>query len=127
MSLETDIRAGLIGYAGLAAAVAGISEAPLPQGAALPWVTFSRLSTQRTQAFGNGNRIVTSKPHFQFDVWAATPASRDTVLPLLRAAIANMNFAGLGDRTLSTEQSYQEAETQLWRSMLSVYIGHTGA
>ena len=121
MSLETDIRAALA--TALGANVGGVSEGALPQGSALPWVTFNRITTPRQHAFGSGNPIVSSKPRFQLDVWTLTPASRDAVLPLLIATVCALPY----DVTIADQKNTHEAETGYWRSRLDVKVAHGGA
>lgn len=120
MSLETDIRAALA--ASLGAAVSGVSEGPLPQGAVLPWVTFVRINTPRMHAVGAGNPVIRSQPRAQFDVWAATPASRDSVLKLLIAAVQALPYCV---RLVDQANTY-EAQTGYWRGRLDVKVTHVG-
>lgn len=120
MSVETTIRAALATSLGVN--VNGVSEGPLPQGAVLPWVTFVRIDTPRRHAIGGGNPVISSQPRFQFDVWAATPASRDSVLALLIAAVQALPSCV---RLVDQANNYESA-TGYWRARLDAKVTHAG-
>jgi|MTBAKMStandDraft_1061839.scaffolds.fasta_scaffold10387_2 hypothetical protein len=120
MSLETTLRSALA--TALGASVNGVSEGPLPQGATLPWVTFVRIDTPRMHAIGGGNPVISSQPRFQFDVWAATPTSRDSVLAGLLTAVLGLAYCV---RLLDQSNTY-EAATGYWRARLDAKVTHAG-
>ena len=120
MSMETTL------YAAITAALGGlatVSEAPLPQGAVLPHITFVRIDTPRMHAIGGGNPVISSQPRFQFDVWAATPASRDLVMTTLQSIVLGLSYCV---RLLDQSNTY-EAATGYWRGRLDVKVTHAGA
>ena len=120
MSMETTLRATLA--ANLGATVNDVSEGPLPQDATLPWVTFVRIDTPRMHAMGGGNPVIRSQPRFQFDVWAATPVSRDLVLASLLSVVQGLPYCV---RLLDQANTY-EAATGYWRARLDVKVNHAG-
>jgi len=121
MSMETDIVTALT--ASLGAAVQGVCDGDLPQDALRPWVTFNRIDTPRRQALGAGSPVISSKPRFQFDVWADTQASRDTVMALLVPAVLALPHGV----TLATQGARKHPATGLWWAWLDAQVNHAGA
>lgn len=120
MSMETTL------YAAVAAALGGIatlSEGPLPQGATLPHITFVRIDTPRMHAIGGGNPVIRSQPRFQFDVWAATPTSRDLVMVTLQSVLLGLSYCV---RLIDQSNTYESA-TGYWRARLDAKVTHAGA
>lgn len=88
-TIEQALVSYLSGYAGLSALISGrVYNRRVPQGAAIPCLTFFRVSTPRThtmQTSGASGEL--ANPRFQFDAWGAAPGTAKDITDQLRAAL----------------------------------------
>ena len=78
MTIEAVLFTRLSTFAGLAALVSTrVYPLAAPQNVVLPYLTYRRVSSVRTSAFGSDTNNVTAR--FQIDVWAASFASARNV------------------------------------------------
>lgn len=94
----------------------------MPQGATLPCVVYTRVSTQRRQALGSAQTVLASRPRFQFTCWALTASGAievaDAVITQLRGMANAVKF--------ENESASRDAETNLHRRDVDVFIVHGG-
>lgn len=121
MSIETDIRASLA--TALGTAVNGVSVGDLHADMQLPWVTLKRIDTPRRQALGAGRPVISSRPRFQFDVWAETYVLAEPVISLLLPALLALPY----DVTLTSEGGRDDPVTGWWHGQIDVMVAHAGA
>ena len=110
MSIEETIYTRLSGYSGLSALVADrIYPNVKAQDAALPYVTYRRVSSTRYSAMGTDAPVV--KARFQLDVFAATYDSMSAVRDQVRAAMQRWRNSGTGS---TVQDTFIENETDLF-------------
>jgi hypothetical protein len=84
MSLDTDLRALLVGNVALTALVsARITADRMEQGASRPFVVFSRVSTDYQT--GLGGAVLAERVTFDVQCWADTRASAEAVADAVKA------------------------------------------
>lgn len=116
-SALTAVAGGL--YAHVAARV--YPEA-MPQGAAQPCIVYRRVSTARQQALGSAQTVLSSRPRFQFTVWALTAASAWTIADALLTQLRATSYAV----TVENEWTMRDPETNLHRRDVDCFILHGG-
>ena len=124
----TVIDEGLIAYLKTIAGVTGLVSTRIygmviPQGATLPCVVVTRISTPRTLTMdtsgATGDLI---NPRFQFDAWATTHASAKAITDALRAAL-NGKRGSVGGVTTRSTKANEEATT--WEPEAELYRGRS--
>jgi hypothetical protein len=122
-SFEESLYSTLTGYAGLTALVSTrVYPQVIPQGATMPLLVYTRVSTTREQAFGSGQDIVTSRPRFQFDAWAHSALEAATISEQLRACLQASSYAV----TFDNEFALRDPDTGLHRHVTDAFVAHTG-
>jgi len=86
MELETALKTYLLAYAGLTALIADrLEPEELPQGFALPAVTYIKISDVKDHTLTG--QLAVESPYFQFTVFASTKAGARAVANQLKAAL----------------------------------------
>lgn len=113
MSLDTDLRAGLAGDAGVSALVgARISSDRIEQGTIRPFITFSRAATEyQTTLDGT---VVAERATFDVQVWADTRLSAEAVSSAIKT------YLDANQRQVLSRASGYDPELDLEASILSV-------
>lgn len=123
-SFEETLATVLSGYGGLTALIGSrVYPNYIPQGATMPCLIFKRVSTPREQAFGTGQEVVTSRPRFQFDVWASSALAAATITEQVRACLQASSYAVVFDN----EFALRDPDTGLHRRTTDALIAHIGA
>lgn len=116
MSVETDFRALLAGYAGLTALVGTrISQNAVPDAAGLPCVVFT---ATHTRFLALDNTLQADQVALSVQCWAETAAAADAVANAVVAAVATAPAAA-GATVLGRATAY-DAEIGLDATALSV-------
>ena len=124
----TVIDEGLIAYLKTIAGVTGLVSTRIygmliPQGATLPCVVVTRISTPRTLTMdtsgATGDLI---NPRFQFDAWATTHSSTKAITDALRATL-NGKTGSVGGVTIRAALANEEAPT--WEPEAELYRGRS--
>lgn len=131
MSIRSQIYSRLSGYAGLTALVSTrIYPALIPQGAAMPAVTFTLVSATRPSAFGSDPGRVRAR--FQVDCWsdqaAGSTSGADLVAEQVRAALQRWRTSSGSPEIFDSfiENSFEtyEPETKIHRVSIDIIIWH---
>lgn len=113
--------------AGILAAVSTrVYPVQMPQIPTLPAITFTRISTTPTQTRDSA-KPTHSRPRYQFDVWATTWDSLDSVRATLRTAIgtiAQSTTPRIDVALLQNDFELVEPETGNWHAILDYYVWH---
>ena len=113
MSLDTDLRALLVGNAGLTALVSTrIVQDRMEQGAARPFVVFSRASTDYQT--GLDGSVLGERATFDVQCWADTRASAEAVASAVQAVL------DANQRPVLSRASGYDAELDLEATLMSV-------
>lgn len=117
MAIEADLYTRLTGHAGLGALV-GTRVYPLraPQDAALPYITYQRISGVVLHEFARA--APATQARYQVDVWAGSFLAAQTAMTQLRAALIAMtgNTVTLHEVLLDGSRDEYEPETGLYRA-----------
>ena len=98
---------------------ARVYPAQRPQGATVPCVVYVRVSTPRRQALGRAQKVIASRPRFQFTIWALTAESAIDIAAHLRTQLLGMATAV----TLADERGpLVDPDTNLRRLDLDAFI-----
>lgn len=125
MSLPDAIYSRLTGVAGVAAlidtrAYPGVA----PPAAALPFITFTRVSVERSSAMGSDTGLAHAR--YQLSSWADTFTGAEALKEAVRAALQRWRGTVAGvevlDSFLESEIELYEEETKLWQIVLDVMI-----
>lgn len=122
--IEAQLFAWLTGFATLAALVATrVYPNPLPIGAQLPAIAWSRISSARVYSQTGTSRLV--KARFQFDCWGAT---EDDAISTANALIQAIHAFPLGgafrgrSNFIAGERDMPEPESRAWRRIVDALI-----
>jgi hypothetical protein len=123
MTIGTDLYTKLTGTAGVAALV-GTRVYPmrLPPGAAMPAITYSRVSGAREQALAGASFL--PHPVFEISCWATTYAGADALAAAVRTAIDGWIPTGGAGTDWRNEIDLVDPETGWYRIALHVEIWH---
>ena len=123
-SLESALFTALTASAGglYTLVAARVYPEVMPQGASLPCLVYSRVSTPRFQALGATQAVVVSRPRFQFTCWALTASSAIDVVAALRTQLLATSYAV----TLESESVMRDPDSNLHRRDLDAFIAHAG-
>lgn len=94
----------------------------LPQGATLPCLVYTRVSTQRWQTLGSAQTVVASRPRFQFTCWALSAAGAVAVAEALITQLRGTSYAV----TIENETVMRDPDTNLHRRDVDVFVLHGG-
>lgn len=93
MSVESQVYTAVQGNGSVAALVSDrVYPAKAPAGAALPYVTFQRISTQPTTTHGETSTM--DRVSIQFSCWAATYSAAHDLAAAVRTALENTTLGG---------------------------------
>lgn len=128
MSLDTVLYTRLTTFAGLTALISDrvYARNELPQGVALPAVSFMRAGVERVSAMGVDTGL--ARARVQVDAWASTYDGVRAVAEQLRLALQrwrNVTGTVVQDTYVLTELDLYEPETRLHRVMFDfdvVYV-----
>lgn len=131
----TTIDEGLIAYLGAYAGLTSLISnrvylMRIPQGATLPCLTVTRISTPREFAMDTSGATGTlAHPRFQFDAWATTYASAKAINDQVRAALmGHTGTTGTGITIRAAlvldERADYETDTKYYRSQSDYVIWH---
>ena len=113
MTIEAVLFTRLSTFAGLAALVSTrVYPLAAPQNVVLPYLTYRRVSSVRTSAFGADTNNVTER--FQIDVWAASFASARNVAEQVTLAMQrwrNTTGTVVDDTFIENQIDLYEPET----------------
>lgn len=97
MSAETDLRALLISTAGVTALVGQrIAADRIEQGAARPFIVFTRTGTERERTLDGG--VAATRVALLVQCWADTRVQAEQVADAVETALASV-FQNTGDRS----------------------------
>lgn len=94
----------------------------LPQGATIPCLVYTRVSTPRTQAFGSAQTVIASRPRFQFTVWALTTASAISIADALVTQLRGSGYAV----SIENETVLRDPDSNFHRRDIDVFVLHEG-
>lgn len=120
MTLYSDLFTAITAAVGSA----GVYTETLPQGAALPAITYQRISMPLEQPM-NGHSIAARWSRIQFDCWAATGAAARTLRESLITAL--LGLTGLFGVSLENAFDTYEPDTQRHRASIDAIFGHGAA
>ena len=129
MSVEAAIVAHLKADSSLSAQVGGrVFPAQLPQPATLPAITYVRISRLATQHRSN-MRAKHHRSRIQFDIWAASYASMQTVKSAFMDAMALLPQASnprIDVALIQDDRDNLDADTERQRATIDYFVWHTG-
>lgn len=113
MSLDTDLRAALVGNEGITALVGTrIVADRMEEGAARPFIIYSRESTQYETTLDG--TVLAERATFDVQCWADTRASAEAVANAVRVVL------DAGQRPILSRVSGYDADLDLEATLLSV-------
>lgn len=133
-TIEEALQYGLSHNAGVIALVSTrVYPMRIPQGAALPCLVYTRVSTPRLHSHDSSGSAGTAHPRFQIDAWATTYASAKGITDAVRAYLNGFRGTiGGGSYTATVqaalvdeEQPDFDPEVELYRSQSDYIIWHT--
>lgn len=127
MGIEADLYTRLTGHAGLSALVATrVYPLVAPQDGTLPYVTYQRISGTVHHQFAR--TAVATQARYQFDVWAGSFLSAQTVMAQLRTALVALtgNTVTVHEVLLDGSRDEYEPETALFRASQDALITYGG-
>lgn len=95
----------------------------IPQGATLPCIVVTRISTPRTLTMDtSGATGDLTSPRFQFDAWATTQKSSKAINDALRAGLnGKTGSVGSGATTTTVRASLANEEAPTWEPEAELY------
>ena len=133
------IEEGLVYHLGHAAGVTALVStrvygSRIPQGATLPCITVSRISTPRTITHDTSGSAGTAHARMQIDAWGELEATVKGITDAVRAALngyrgtmGSGNTVTVQAAWVDDEQREFDPETGLWRSQSDFIIWHEEA
>ena len=128
----TVIDEGLIAYLKTIAGVTGLVSTRIygmliPQGATLPCVVITRISTPRTLTMDtSGATGDLTSPRFQFDAWSETHANAFAISKAIRAAMNGATGSiGSGATTTTIRASLENQYAPTWEPEAELYRGRS--
>jgi len=127
VSIEEALHTRLAGHAGLAALVGSrIYPSVLPQGVALPALSYAKSAGPRVHAMGTDPGL--ARPRFEISCWSPSYAEAKQVAAQARAALGRWRGTVSGvevlDSFLRDERDDYRADARLHRVVLDVEINH---
>jgi len=126
--IEASLVAHLKATAGIAALVSTrVYGMVIPQGATLPCVVITRISTPRTLTMDtSGATGDLTSPRFQFDAWSETHASSFAISKAIRAAMNGATGSiGSGATTTTIRASLENQYAPTWEPEAELYRGRS--
>jgi hypothetical protein len=108
MTVEADLRGVLLASTQITALTTQVYATLMPQNAALPLVTYYRISTVRESCMGTDAANVAAR--FQFDCWADDPTEARSVGNTLRSVLQRY---GSSTGTVTIETIFIEDQQEI--------------
>lgn len=108
MTVEADLRGVLLGSTQITALTTQVYSTLIPQNAALPVITYSRISTTRESCMGTDAANVAAR--FQFDCWADDPTETRTIGNAVRTVLQRY---GSSTGTVTIETIFIEDQQEI--------------
>jgi len=129
-TIEQGLHAHLIADGGVSALVAArIYPLRAPQNPTVPYVTYSRINTDREHHMSGASGL--AHPHFQIDVFASSFSSMSAVANAIRSAL-DVYSGDMGSPSIDVssvlvvdERDFYEDDTNLYHDAIDVSIWHT--
>jgi hypothetical protein len=106
----------------------------IPQGATLPCIVITRISTPRILTHDTVGSAGTASPRFQIDAWGDLDGTVKPITDAVRAALNGFKGAMGSGNTVNVQVAYvdeerpqYDGETNLWRSQSDYIIWHEEA
>jgi hypothetical protein len=127
MAIEAAIWTTLHGHSGLHALTGDrIYPGIAPEGAAVPYVTYRRVSGPREHAMGHDPGL--ASPRFQVDAWDddydGARAVADEVIDALQDWSGTVGTVVVNRSILEGDQDNYDAETERWQIAVDFIIWH---
>lgn len=125
--LEEALVSALEGHAGLSALIGSrIYPLMIPQGAALPAVTYQRVSGERIHAMVDDPGL--ASPRIQVDAWGSTYASAKAVaaqvIDCLQRWSGTAETVVVQDSYFQGDQDIYDPETERWQVSMDFIVWH---